>query len=111
MLSTEHPATELIAAVSLVPRDDWDALDCWTGDRSCTLSRLCVKPQLQKMHLAERVMEEVSRVAKARGYRSTRHGCLVTNVAGNRLYQRMGYADRGKAVIYGHEYRCFERIL
>ena len=63
------------------------------------------------MHLAERVMEEVSRVANARGYRSTRHGCLVTNVAGNRLYQRMGYADRGKAVIYGHEYRCFERIL
>ena len=56
-------------------------------------------------------MEEVSRVAKARGYRSTRHGCLVTNVAGNRLYQRMGYADRGKAVMYGHEYRCFERIL
>ena len=47
----------------------------------------------------------------ARGYRSTRHGCLVTNVARNRLYQRMGYADRGKAVIYGHAYRCFERIL
>ena len=108
LLETEN---EIIAAVSLVPRDDWDALDCWTGDRSCTLSRLCVKPQLQKMHLAERVMEEVSRVANARGYRSTRHGCLVTNVAGNRLYQRMGYADRGKAVMYGHEYRCFERIL
>lgn len=106
----EH-AGEIIGAISLVPEDDWDELPCWTGTASCNLSRLCIKPQLQKMHLAERMMEEISRVAKARGYRSTRHGSLITNVASNRLYERMGYQNRGRASMYGHEYWCFERIL
>jgi len=101
----------IIGAISLVPEDDWDALDCWTDTASCNLSRLCIKPQLQRLHLAERMMEEISAVAKARGYRSTRHGSLITNVASNRLYERMGYQNRGQAAMYGHEYWCFERIL
>jgi len=102
---------EVIAAISLVPEDDWDELPVWQGTASCNLSRLCVKPQLQKMHLAERIMEEISMLAKARGYRSTRHGSLISNVASNRLYERMGYHNRGRASMYGHEYWCFERIL
>ena len=106
----EHQG-EIIGAISLVPEDDWDELPVWTGDRSCNLSRLCIRPQLQKLHLAERMMEEISRVAKERGYRSTRHGSLISNVASNRLYERMGYHNRGKASLYGHEYWCFERIL
>ena len=102
---------EIIGAISLVPEDDWDALPVWTGERSCNLSRLGIKPQLQKLHLAERMMEEVSHVAKARGFCSTRHGSLISNMASNRLYERMGYHNRGKASMYGHEYWCFERIL
>ena len=57
------------------------------------------------------MMEEVAAVAKARGFRSTRHGSLLTNVASNRLYERMGYENRGQATLYGHEYHCFERKL
>ena len=102
---------EIIGAISLVPEDDWDELPVWTGERSCNLSRLGIKPQLQKLHLAERMMEEVSHVAKARGFCSTRHGSLISNMASNRLYERMGYHNRGKASMYGHEYWCFERIL
>ena len=103
--------SEIIAAISLVPEDDWDELPVWEGDASCCLSRLCVKPQLQKLHLAQRMMEEISALAKSRGYRSTRHGSLITNVASNRLYERIGYHNRGRASLYGHEYWCFERIL
>jgi ribosomal protein S18 acetylase RimI-like enzyme len=102
---------EIIAAISLVPEDDWDELPVWQGDASCNLSRLGIKPQLQKLHLAERMMEEISRVARARGFRSTRHGSLITNVASNRLYERMGYQNRGKVSMYGHDFWCFERIL
>lgn len=102
---------EIIASISLVPEDDWDELPLWTGDHSCNLSRLCVKPQLQRMHLAERLMEEISALARSRGYRSTRHGSLITNVASNRLYERMGYQNRGRTSLYGHQYWCFERIL
>ena len=106
----EH-AGEIVGAISLVPEDDWDALPVWQGEKSCNLSRLGIKPQLQKLHLAERMMEEISRVAKERGFRSTRHGSLISNVASNRLYERMGYQNRGKAAMYGHEYWCFERLL
>ena len=56
-------------------------------------------------------MEEISALAKSRGYRSTRHGSLITNVASNRLYERMGYQNRGKVSMYGHDFWCFERIL
>ncbi|MBR4992376.1 MAG: GNAT family N-acetyltransferase [Clostridia bacterium] len=102
---------EIIGAISLVAEDDWDELPLWQGEQSCCLSRLCIKPQLQKLHLAQRMMEEISRTAKERGFCSTRHGSLLTNVASNRLYERMGYQNRGKAALYGHEYHCFERIL
>ena len=102
---------EIIGAISLVPQDDWDELPVWQGETSCNLSRLGIKPQLQGLHLAQRMMEEISRVAKARGFRSTRHGSLITNVASNRLYERMGYHNRGRATMYGHEYWCFERLL
>ena len=102
---------EIVGAISLVPQDDWDALPVWQGEKSCNLSRLGIKPQLQGLHLAQRMMEEISRVAKARGFRSTRHGSLIANVASNRLYERMGYQNRGRAAMYGHEYHCFERIL
>ena len=106
----EH-AGEIIGAISLVPEDDWDELPFWQYDRSCCLSRLCIKPQLQKLHLAERMMEEVSVAAKARGYRSTRHGSLIANVASNRVYVRMGYENRGTANMFGHDFYCFERLL
>ncbi|MBR6573762.1 MAG: GNAT family N-acetyltransferase [Clostridia bacterium] len=106
----EH-AGEIVGAISLLAEDDWDELPVWQGDASCNLSRLGIKPQLQKLHLAERMMEEISRVARARGFRSTRHGSLVTNVASNRLYERMGYQNRGRVSMYGHDFHCFERIL
>ena len=41
------------------------------------------------------MMEEISALAKSRGYRSTRHGSLLSNVASNRLYERMGYERLG----------------
>ena len=106
----EH-AGEIIGAISLVAEDDWDELPVWQGDASCNLSRLGIKPQLQGLHLAERLMEDISALAKSRGFRSTRHGSLVTNVASNRLYERMGYENRGRTSMYGHEFYCFERIL
>lgn len=101
----------LVGAVSLVPHDDWDELPVWTTEPSCTLSRLAVLPAMQGRHLAQRLLEEVSAVAKARGYAATRHGSLLTNVPANRLYDRMGYLDRGTAFLFGHKYRCLERIL
>lgn len=102
---------EIIGAVSLVPHDDWDEVPVWTVEPACSLSRLAILPAMQGRHLAQRLLEEVSAVAKARGYAATRHGSLPTNLPANRLYDRMGYVERGTAFLFGHEYRCLERIL
>lgn len=104
-------AGKIIGAISLVPHDDWDELPFWTIEPACSLSRLAVLPQLQGQHLGQMLLEGVSRIAKARGFLATRHGSLPTNLPANRLYARMGYQLRGEAELFGHRYRCLERLL
>ncbi len=102
---------QLAAAVTLLPTDDLDELDCWTPARSCALTRLCVSPQLQGRHLAQQLLDSVLEEARRRGYTATRHLSLASNLASNRLYQRMGFVQKGQAHLYEQDFLCMERLL
>ena len=102
---------EIVSAVSILPHDDLDELDCWTVAPAACPSRLCVRPDLQGRHIAQITVSHLLEVARARGYAATRHLSRCSNVASDKLYRRMGFEDRGTVEMYDHPHRCFEYIL
>ena len=99
----------LIGAVSLIAHDDLDELPVWRYGRSCVLARLCVRPDRQGKGLGRLMTERVCAEGTRRGYESVRLLADVRNEMANRLYRRLGFEERGTAVLYGHRYRTWER--
>ncbi len=102
---------EIISAVTLLPHEELDKLDCWTVSPAACPSRLCVRPDLQGRHIAQITVEHLLDEARRRGYKATRHLSLCSNVASDKLYRRMGFIQRGTVEMYEYPHYCFEYIL
>ncbi len=99
---------EILAAASLLPADDLDELDCWTGAGTCALSRLGVSPRRQGQGIGRGMMERLCREAKKQGYAGARFLSAKDNPAACRLYDSMGFSRVGKTCMYGLDFICYE---
>ncbi len=104
---------EIIAAISLIPHDDLDELDCWRQVPSCVPVRLAVHPHWQRSRsrIAERMMAFICRVAKERGYQALRFLAAESNVPACRLYDSLNCEKKGTAEMYGHQFICYEKLV
>ena len=98
----------LLSAVSLLPADDLDELDCWTGTGTCALSRLAVSPRLQGQGIGRAMMERLCREAAAQGYLGARFLSAKNNPRACRLYDGMGFSRVGETHMYGLDFFCYE---
>ncbi len=103
----------IIAAISLIPHDDLDELDCWSDLPSCVPVRLGVHPHWQRSRsrIAERMMVYICAVARQRGYQALRFLAAKNNLPACRLYDTLACEKKGKTVMYGHEFLCYEKLL
>ncbi len=104
---------EIIAAISLIPHDDLDELDCWTDVPSCVPVRLGVHPHWQRSvsRIAERMMIYVRGIARQRGYQALRFLAAENNLAACRLYDTLDCEKKGKTEMYGHDFICYEMMV
>lgn len=98
----------LLSAVSLLPADDLDELDCWTGTGTCALSRLAVSPRLQGQGIGRAMMERLCREAAGQGYLGARFLSAKNNPRACRLYDGMGFSRVGETHMYGLDFFCYE---
>ncbi len=104
---------QIIAAISLIPHDDLDELDCWSDLLSCVPVRLGVHPHWQRSasRIAERMMVYICGIARQRGYQALRFLAAESNLPACRLYDTLACDKKGKTVMYGHEFLCYEKLL
>ncbi len=84
-------------------------------DKVMVVHTLCIVPKYTGMGAAGRLLEEVEKFAKAKGYISIRFDTYCDNIPARRVYHRCGYTEVGMTgiFVYGEirMLRCFEKKL
>ena len=55
--------------------------------------------------------EDIIKISKENGYKSIRLLASVNNIAANKLYQRIGFKNKGKVRLYNNEYIAYEYVM
>jgi ribosomal protein S18 acetylase RimI-like enzyme len=100
---------KIIAAVSLMKTDDLDQEPLgWKNLKSCVPARLCVSVKHQNKGIAKQVMLELISHSKKEGFQAIRLLASVCNLPANKLYQGLGFTDKGKVSLYNKEFTAYE---
>lgn len=83
----------------------------FAGKKPCVLARLGVLPRAQGKGLGKKLLCLLEQAGIALGYDSARLLCDEENPITNRLYHHAGYADRGRAELYGSRYCVYEKCF
>jgi ribosomal protein S18 acetylase RimI-like enzyme len=100
---------KLISVITMIENVEIDiSPHKWRYTDSCFLVRLCVDPEYQGKGIGEIMMINIGKEAKEIGYKGTHHLAAVSNRAANRLYERMGYENKGNTKLEDEEYYAYE---
>lgn len=103
---------QICGAVSMIPHDDVDELPLnWSTNNACVLARMCIRPDAQGRGLAKRLLGEIRKEAKRRGYTATRHMSAQSVDVTTHLYRTLGFRQLGEAHLYDTDFFCFEKEL
>lgn len=102
---------QIIGAISMVPWDDLDEMPIWSSGQATVLARLCVHPHVRGHGFGHMLVEEIRRVAKARGYTVTHHIASKYIEAPLRIYRSMGFRQVGEVHLFDTDYLAFELEL
>jgi ribosomal protein S18 acetylase RimI-like enzyme len=101
----------LVAAISMLPKEELDGDAGWTEEHVCALARLCVDPLRQGQGIGAEMMRRITEEAARQGFRATRHLASVDNPAALRLYRRMGCRELGRLRLPYGDFIAFERRI
>ncbi len=104
---------EIVGAISIVPENELDELECWR-DRDgsiAEIARVTVAPGFQGRGLARIMVQEIEKILVDRGF--TRVHLLVAreNIPALKTYEKAGYPVMGECDMYGHRYFACEKVL
>jgi GNAT superfamily N-acetyltransferase len=90
-----------------VDNDHWSA----AGEPAVYVTRLAVRPDLQRQGIGRFCMEWIEQHAGATGARSIRLDAYTRHEGLPRFYRRLGYVERGTYEAFGAPLTCFEKIF
>lgn len=103
----------IIGAISIVPENELDGLDCWKikDGKIAEIARVAVAPEYQGKGLALKMVVETEKVLKSRGYRAVHLLAAKVNIPACRTYQKAGYQLLGECDMFGHLFCVYEKEL
>ncbi len=103
---------ELIGAISVVPENELDALDCWqVRENACEFARVVIKPEYQHKGLSGRLVEGIILEIQKRQADAIHIAVAKGNIPAQKLYAQKGFSICGEADLYGHSFYLCERLL
>ena len=103
---------KIIGAISLVPENELDDLDCWSSDRSVAeFARVVLLPEEQGNHLAQLLVSGILEEMRSRGYENVHISVAKENLPAQKTYRRMGFDFVGEEEMWGHRFFLCEKKL
>ena len=104
--------SSLLGAVSIVPKNELEELDCWhCRENTAELARVVVAPSMQGKGLSKRLVTEAENLLRQRGVKVVHLLAAVKNIPANRCYASCGYVRYGVIPMYDNLYYPCEKLL
>ena len=103
---------ELIGAISIVPENELDHLECWkVRENTREFARVVLRPEYQHKGLSVILVEGIIRELQKQNVAAIHIAVAKDNLPAQRLYQKMGFDFCGEADLYGHRFFLCEKTL
>ena len=103
---------ELIGAISIVPENELDHLECWkVRENTREFARVVLKPDHQHKGLSIILVEGIIRELQKQSVAAIHIAVAKENIPAQRLYQKIGFDFCGEADLYGHRFFLCEKAL
>ena len=97
--------SEVIGAISIVPENETDNLDCWkVRENAREFARVVVRPDCQQQGLSFYLVDGVIRELKEQHTAAIHIAVAKSNIPAQKLYRKMGFDFAEKADLFGNHY-------
>ena len=101
---------ELIGAISIVPENELDELDCWKiTDNVREFARVVLRPDCQQRGLSAYLVEGIIRELTKQHVAAIHIAVAKVNTPAQKLYRKMGFDFCGEADLFGHSFFLCEK--
>ena len=105
-------AGDLIGAVSIVPENEFDELDCWkVKENAREFARVVIRPDLHHQGLSRYLVDGVLKELKSQHVAAVHIAVARDNIPARKLYQKAGFSFCGEADMFGHHFILCEKML
>lgn len=103
---------KLIGAISIVPKNELNHLDCWTIKENVReFARVVIRPDHQGKGLSVHLVEEIIKELKKQNTEAIHIAVAKENVPAQRLYKKLGFTFCGEAELYSHSFFLCEKAM
>lgn len=104
--------SEIIGAVSVVPKNEMDAFDCWKARKNTReLARVVISPAEQGKGLSRVLIDGVILELRKTETVAVHISVAKVNIPAIKLYKKYGFDFCGEAYMYGNNYYLCEKML
>ncbi len=102
---------KLIGVISINPENELDVLNIWENIKCLEFARFAISPLYQGMGYGTIIIKEIEKIILQRGYSSIHILVYVDNIPAIKLYDKLGYINKGKLYMYGRNYFAYEKLI
>ena len=102
---------KIISAVSIAPQNELDGYDVWKYKNSAEIARVCVSDEYKGNGLAYKMVSELIRVIKSKGFDAIHLSVAVRNVPAVKTYKKLGFDFLLETEMYDNIYCLCEKVI
>lgn len=101
----------IIGALSVVPENELDGLDCWSSRDGREIARVVVDGACRGRGLAFEMVERIAAILGGRGCKAIHLSAAKSNIPAWKTYRKAGFAVVGEARMYGNDFYLMEKAI
>lgn len=103
---------QILGAGSIVPENELDDLDCWQfRENARELARIVIAPKFQGKGYGKQLVEKLSERLKQSSHDAIHILVAKRNHSAQRMYQQIGFQNKGSCHRYGINFFAYEKKL
>lgn len=103
---------QIIGAISIVPENELDAMQCWSNtERANEIARVVLRLDKQGKGYSATLVQNVLNELKERGCQVVHLAVAKVNIPAQRTYSRCGFVTVDECFMYGNDFYLCEKLL
>ena len=102
---------QIVGAISIVPENELDSLECWLFKSGREIARVVVESAYQGRGLSFEMVKHVESVLKEKECAAIHLSVAKSNIPAYKTYMKAGFVTVGEADMYGNSYYLMEKAI